>query len=59
MTGQFDVRDLHRPLDVFTRDEVFLGSIVKVVPADGPTGDLGTTMEQVRAGRAAAEPRQR
>ena len=27
----FDVRDIHRPLDVFSRDDVYLGSVLGVV----------------------------
>lgn len=43
----FDTRDLYRPLDVFTRDEVFLGSILKIVPTDGPPDASGAGVEQV------------
>ena len=32
----FDTRDLHRRLDVFARDDVYLGTIVKIVAADRP-----------------------
>lgn len=45
MTGQFDVRDLHRPLDVFTRDDVYLGTILTVVPAAGPATAAATDAE--------------
>jgi hypothetical protein len=48
VTGRFDVRDLHRPLDVFTRDEVHLGTIVKIMPADGAASGPGTGVEQVQ-----------
>jgi hypothetical protein len=54
--GRFDVRDLRRPLDVFTRDEVFLGTILKIVPADEQPPAAPQGAEQAQTEQAQKEP---
>jgi len=60
LTMGFDARDIHPPLDVFTRDGVFVGSVLSVVPKpaavnEAPPSHQPTTDQVVTSSTVSGE----
>jgi hypothetical protein len=51
----FDARDIHRPLDVFSQDNVYLGSVLGVVAGKGTMSDRHTPEAADRSSTVSGE----